>query len=187
MTYKVIGETLKDSIKESNMITNEIYTCATSKLDEGHIIVIPKEICDKTGRCIGDILEFAYTDTGEIILRPYDPYRLIREKIRKADEVLQTLNNKIKIIVFDKNVEIYSSTQQATASINNYKITQVMKENYIDEIALESEILCLYPHGSLSVDQEQAIAIVIVNSMGREADTIIFDYLWKIIKGENRK
>lgn len=165
------------------MITNEIYTGATRKLDEGHIIVIPKEICNKTGRCVGDILEFAYTDTGEIILRPYDPCRLIREKIQKADKVLQALNNRIKIIVFNKDVEIYSSTQKASVPINNFKITQAMNKDTIDKIALESEILCLYPRGSLSVDQEKATAIVITNSIGREADTIIFDYLWKIIKG----
>lgn len=165
------------------MITNEIYTGATRKLDEGHIIVIPKEICNKTGRCVGDILEFAYTDTGEIILRPYDPCRLIREKIKKADKVLQALSNRIKIIVFNKDIEIYSSTQKASMPINNFKITQAMNKDTIDKIALESEILCLYPHGSLSVDQEKATAIVITNSMGREADTIIFDYLWKIIKG----
>lgn len=165
------------------MITNEIYTGATRKLDDGHRIVIPKEICYKAGMFIGDIIEFAYTDTGEIILRHYDPYRLIREKIQKADKVLQALNNRIKIIVFNKDVEIYSSTQKASVPINNFKITQAMNKDTIDKIALESEILCLYPRGSLSVDQEKATAIVITNSMGREADTIIFDYLWKIIKG----
>ena len=96
---------------------------------------------------------------------------------------MQTLNNRIKIIVFNKDVEIYSADQQSTIPINNFKIKQAMNKDTIDKIALDKEILSLYPHANLSVDQEKATVIVIINSMGREADTIIFDYLWKIIKG----
>lgn len=161
------------------MIENETYTGAVRKIYEGRTIILPKEICNKTGIFIGDIVE---TDTGKIILRPYDPCKRIREKIKKADKVLQTLNSRIKIIVFNKDVEIYSCDQQTTVPINNFKIKQAMNKDIIDEDALNNEILYLFPHGSLSVDQEEATAIVITTSMGQEADTIIFDYLWKIIK-----
>lgn len=163
------------------MITNEIYTGAVRRLDDLCRITIPKDICKKANIKDGDPLEVYYTKEGDIILRPYDPYRLIREDIKKADEALQTLNNKINIIVFDKNNIIYSSTQRKSAPINNYKITQAMEENNIDEVALNDAILELYPHANLSVNQQEGLAIAIVNSMGQDADTVVFDYLWKII------
>lgn len=163
------------------MITNEIYTGAVRRLDDLCRITIPKDICKKANIKDGDPLEVYYTKEGDIILRPYDPYRLIREDIKKADEALQTLNNKINIIVFDKNNIIYSSTQRKSAPINNYKITQAMEGNEIDEVALNDAILELYPHANLSVNQQEGLAIAIVNSMGQDADTVVFDYLWKII------
>ena len=58
---------------------------------------------------------------------------------------------------------------------------QAMEGNEIDEVALNDAILELYPHANLSVNQQEGLAIAIVNSMGRDADTVIFDYLWKII------
>ena len=160
------------------MITNEIYTSAVRKIYEGRTIILPKEICNKTGIFIGDIVE---TDTGEIILRPYDPCKRIREKIKKADEVLHTLNNNINIIVFDKDNIIYASITKIITPISNYRIMQAMEGNEIDEVALNDAILELYPHANLSVNQQEGLAIAIVNSMGRDADTVIFDYLWKII------
>lgn len=160
------------------MIENETYTGAVRKIYEGRTIILPKEICNKTGIFIGDIVE---TDTGEIILRPYDPCKRIREKIKKADKVLQTLNSHINIVVFDKDNVIYASTQRESMPINNYKITQAMKGNDIDEVALNDAILELYPRANLSVNQQEGLAIAIVNSMGHDADTVIFDYLWKII------
>lgn len=162
------------------MIENEIYTGSVRKIYECRTIVLPKEIRNKTGIFIGDIVE---TDTGEIILRPYDPRKRIREKIKKADEVLHTLNSEINIIVFDKDNVIYSSMQRKSAPINNYKITQAMNEDDdIDAIALRDTILELYPNASLSVNHQEAMAIAIVDSMGEEADEIIFNYLWKIIE-----
>ena len=163
------------------MITNEIYTGAVRRVDFCNRVTIPKDICEKVGIKENDPLEVYYTKEGDIILRPYDEYRLERENIKKADEVLQTLNNRINIIVFDKNNVIYSSTGRVTAPINNYKITQAMEENDIDEVALNDAILELYPHANLSVNQQEGLAIVIVNSMGNDADTVVFDYLWKII------
>lgn len=163
------------------MITNEIYTGAVRRLDDLNRVTIPKDICIKANIKSGDPLEVYYTKEGDIILRPYDGYRLERENIKKADEVLQTLNNRINIIVFDKNNVIYSSTGRVTAPINNYKITQAMEENAIDEVALNDAILELYPHASLSVNQQEGLAIAIVTSMGHNADTVVFDYLWKII------
>ena len=163
------------------MITNEIYTVAVRRLDDLNRVTIPKDICIKANIKSGDPLEVYYTKEGDIILRPYDVYRCDRENIKKADEALQTLNNKINIIVFDKNNVIYSSTQRKSAPINNYKITQAMEENAIDEVALNDAILELYPHASLSVNQQEGLAIAIVTSMGHDADTVIFDYLWKII------
>lgn len=163
------------------MITNEIYTGAVRRLDDLNRVTIPKDICIKANIKSGDPLEVYYTKEGDIILRPYDGYRLERENIKKADEVLQTLNNRINIIVFDKNNVIYSSTGRVTAPINNYKITQAMEGNEIDEIALEDAILELYPHANLSVNQQEGLAIAIVTSMGQDADTVVFDYLWKII------
>ena len=163
------------------MITNEIYTGAVRRLDDLNRVIIPKDICIKANIKSGDPFEVYYTKEGDIILRPYDAYRFDRENIKKADEVLQTLNNKINIIVFDKNNVIYSSTQRKSAPINNYKITQAMEENNIDEVALNDAILELYPHASLSVNQQEGLAIAIVNSMGNDADTVVFDYLWKII------
>ena len=163
------------------MITNEIYTGAVRRLDDLNRVTIPKDICIKANIKSGDPLEVYYTKEGDIILRPYDVYRCDRENIKKADEALQTLNNKINIIVFDKNNVIYSSTQRKSAPINNYKITQAMEENAIDEVALNDAILELYPHASLSVNQQEGLAIAIVTSMGRDADAIVFDYLWKII------
>lgn len=163
------------------MITNEIYTGAVRRLDFCNRVTIPKDICEKVGIKENDPLEVYYTKEGDIILRPYDEYRLDRENIKKADEALQTLNNKINIIVFDKNNVIYSSTQRKSAPINNYKITQAMEGNNIDKVALNDAILELYPHASLSINQQEGLAIAIVTSMGRDADTIIFDYLWKVI------
>ena len=163
------------------MITNEIYTGAVRRLDDLNRVTIPKDICIKANIKSGDPLEVYYTKEGDIILRPYDVYRYDRENIKKADEALQTLNNKINIIVFDKNNVIYSSTQRKSAPINNYKITQAMEENAIDEVALNDAILELYPHASLSVNQQEGLAIAIVTSMGHDADTVVFDYLWKII------
>ena len=163
------------------MITNEIYTGAVRRLDDLNRVTIPKDICIKANIKSGDPLEVYYTKEGDIILRPYDVYRCDRENIKKADEALQTLNNKINIIVFDKNNVIYSSTQRKSAPINNYKITQAMEENAIDEVALNDAILELYPHASLSVNQQEGLAITIVTSMGHDADAVVFDYLWKII------
>ena len=163
------------------MITNEIYTGAVRRIDDLNRVTIPKDICIKANIKSGDPLEVYYTKEGDIILRPYDAYRLDRENIKKADEALQTLNNKINIIVFDKNNVIYSSTQRKSAPINNYKITQAMEGNNIDEVALNDAILELYPHASLSVNQQEGLAIAIVTSMGQDADTVVFDYLWKII------
>ena len=163
------------------MITNEIYTGAVRRIDDLNRVIIPKDICIKANIKSGDPLEIYYTKEGDIILRPYDGYRLERENIKKADEVLQTLNNRINIIVFDKNNVIYSSTGRVTAPINNYKITQAMKGNNIDEVALNDAILELYPHANLSVNQQEGLAIAIVTSMGQDADTVVFDYLWKII------
>ena len=163
------------------MITNEIYTGAVRRLDDLNRVTIPKDICIKANIKSGDPLEVYYTKEGDIILRPYDGYRLERENIKKADKVLQTINNRINIIVFDKNNVIYSSTGRVTAPINNYKITQAMEENAIDEVALNDAILELYPHANLSVNQQEGLAIAIVTSMGQDADTVVFDYLWKII------
>lgn len=163
------------------MITNEIYTGAVRRLDDLNRVTIPKDICIKANIKSGDPLEVYYTKEGDIILRRYDGYRLERENIKKADEVLQTLNSNINIIVFDKDYVIYASMFKITLPINNYKITQAMEENAIDEVALNDAILELYPHASLSVNKQEGLAIAIVNSMGRDADTIIFDYLWKII------
>lgn len=163
------------------MITNEIYTGAVRRLDDLCRVTIPKDICKKANIKDGDPLEVYYTKEGDIILRPYDPYRLIREDIKKADEALQTLNNKINIIVFDKNNIIYSSTWKIITPISNYRITQAMKGNGIDEVALNDAILELYPHANLSVNQQEGLAIAIVTSMGHDADTVVFDYLWKII------
>ena len=163
------------------MITNEIYTGAVRRLDDLNRVIIPKDICIKANIKSGDPLEVYYTKEGDIILRPYDAYRFIRENIKKADEVLQALNNKINIIVFDKDYVIYASMWKITLPINNYKITQAMEENNIDEVALNDAILELYPHASLSVNQQEGLAIAIVTSMGHDADTVVFDYLWKII------
>ena len=166
------------------MITNEICTGGVVRgLDDLNRITIPKSICIKAKIKNGDALKIYCTEEGDIILRPYDKYTLIREDIKKADEALQTLNNKINIIVFDKNNVIYSSTQRKSAPINNYKIMQAMEGNEIDEIALHDAILELYPNANLSVNQQEGLAIAIVTSMGHDADTVVFDYLWKIIKG----
>ena len=163
------------------MITNEIYTGAVRRLDDSCRITIPKDICIKAKIKNGDPLEVYYTKEGDIILRPYDKYRLDRENIKKADEVLHTLNNNINIIVFDKDNIIYASITKIITPISNYRITQAMKGNVIDEVALNNAILELYPHANLSVNQQEGLAIVIVTSMGHDADTVIFDYLWKII------
>ena len=163
------------------MIENEIYTGAVRRIDDLNRVTIPKDICIKANIKSGDPFEVYYTKEGDIILRPYDAYRLDRENIKKADKVLQTLNSHINIIVFDKNNVIYSSTQRKSAPINNYKITQAMEGNNIDEVALNDAILELYPYASLSVNQQEGLAIAIVTSMGHDADTVIFDYLWKII------
>ena len=164
------------------MITNEIYTGGVvRRLEDFNRITIPKDICMKAKIKNGDAFKIYCTEDGDIILRPYDKYALIRENIKKADETLQTLNNKINIIVFDKDYVIYASMWKITLPINNYKITQAMEENNIDEVALNDAILELYPHASLSVNQQEGLAIAIVTSMGHDADTVVFDYLWKII------
>lgn len=163
------------------MITNEIYTGAIRRIDDLNRVTIPKDICIKANIKSGDPLEVYYTKEGDIILRPYDPYRLDRENIKKADEVLQTLNSNINIIVFDKDYVIYTSMLKITLPINNYKITQAMEENNIDEVALHDAILELYPNANLSVNKQEGLAIAIVNSMGQDADTVVFDYLWKTI------
>lgn len=164
------------------MIENEICTGGViRRLDDLHRIVIPKDICAKAKITEGDPLEIYYTEKGDIVLRPYDRYRLDRENIRKAEKILQILNSNINIIVFDKDNVIYASTQRESMPINNYKITQAMKGNDIDEVALNDAILELYPRANLSVNQQEGLAIAIVNSMGHDADTVIFDYLWKII------
>ena len=164
------------------MITNEICTGGVvRRLEDFNRITIPKDICMKAKIKNGDALKIYCTEDGDIILRPYDKYALIRENIKKADETLQTLNSNINIIVFDKDNVIYTSMWKITLPINNYKITQAMEENAIDEITLNDAILELYPHASLSVNQQEGLAIAIVTSMGCDADTIIFDYLWKVI------
>ena len=163
------------------MITNEIYTGAVRRIDDLNRVTIPKDICIKANIKSGDPLEVYYTKEGDIILRPYDKYRLDRENIKKADEVLHTLNNNINIIVFDKDNIIYASIMKIITPISNYRIMQAMEGNEIDEVALNDAILELYPHANLSVNQQEGLAIAIVNSMGRDADTVIFDYLWKII------
>ena len=163
------------------MITNEIYTGAVRRIDDLNRVTIPKDICKKANIKSGDPLEVYYTKEGDIVLRPYDKYRLDRENIKKADEVLHTLNNNINIIVFDKDNIIYASITKIITPISNYRIMQAMEGNEIDEVALNDAILELYPHANLSVNQQEGLAIAIVNSMGRDADTVIFDYLWKII------
>lgn len=164
------------------MITNEICTSGVvRRLEDFNRITIPKDICMKAKIKNGDTLKIYCTEDGDIILRPYDKYALIRENIKKADETLQTLNSNINIVVFDKDNVIYASMFKITLPINNYKITQAMEENAIDEVALNDAILELYPHASLSVNQQEGLAIAIVTSMGHNADTVVFDYLWKII------
>lgn len=163
------------------MIENEIYTGAVRRIDDLNRITIPKDICRRTNIKSGDPLEVYYTKEGDIILRPYDKYRLDRENIKKADEVLHTLNNNINIIVFDKDNIIYASITKIITPISNYRIMQAMEGNKIDEVVLNDAILELYPHANLSINQQEGLAIAIVNSMGRDADTVIFDYLWKII------
>ena len=163
------------------MITNEIYTGAVRRLDDLNRVTIPKDICIKANIKSGDPLEVYYTKEGDIILRPYDKYRLDRENIKKADEVLHTLNNNINIIVFDKDNIIYASITKIITPISNYRIMQAMEGYDIDEVALNDAILELYPHANLSVNQQEGLVIVIVNSMGHDADTVVFDYLWKII------
>ena len=165
------------------MITNEIYTSVIrSRLDDLNRVTIPKDICTRANIKSGDSLEVYYTKEGDIILRPYDKYKLIRENIKKADEALQALNNKINIIVFDKDNIIYASIMKIITPISNYRIMQAMEGNDIDEVALNDAILELYPHANLSVNQQEGLAIAIVNSMGNNADTVIFDYLWKTIR-----
>ena len=164
------------------MITNEIYTGGViRRLEDFNRITIPKDICMKAKIKNGDALKIYCTEEGDIILRPYDKYALIRENIKKADETLQTLNSNINIVVFDKDNVIYASMWKITLPINNYRITQAMEENNIDEVALNDAILELYPHANLSINQQEGLAIAIVNSMGQNADTVVFDYLWKII------
>lgn len=165
-----------------DMITNEICTGGVvRRLEDSNRITIPKDICIKAKIKNGDALKIYCTEDGDIILRPYDKYKLIRENIKKADEALQILNNKINIIVFDKDNIIYASITKIITPISNYRIMQAMEGNEIDEVALNDAILELYPHANLSVNQQEGLVIAIVNSMGRDADTVIFDYLWKII------
>ena len=90
------------------MITNEICTGGVvRRLEDFNRITIPKDICMKAKIKNGDALKIYCTEDGDIILRPYDKYALIRENIKKADETLQTLNSNINIIVFDKDYVIY--------------------------------------------------------------------------------
>lgn len=164
------------------MIENKIYTGAVRRLDDLHRIVIPKDICEKARIKEGTALEVYCTNAGDIILRPYDPRRVDRENIRQADEVLQALNNKINIIVFDDDEIIYSYANHDGAPINNYAITEIMREEWINSEQLEKEIKRIHPRASVSVDNEENMAIAIVDSMGEKADEIIFNYLWNSIK-----
>lgn len=165
------------------MIENEIYTGAVRRLDDLHRIVIPKDICEKARIKDGTALEVYYTNAGDIILRPYDPRRVDRENIRQADKAIQALNNRINIIVFDKDEVIYSYQNHSNSvPINNTAIIKIMKEEWINTDKLKKEIQRTHPNASVSVDDEEGLAIAIVNSMGEQADEIIFNYLWKNIK-----
>lgn len=136
------------------MITNEICTGGVvRRLEDFNRITIPKDICMKAKIKNGDALKIYCTEDGDIILRPYDKYALIRENIKKADETLQTLNSNINIIVFDKDNIIYASIMKIITPISNYRIMQAMKGYDIDEVALNDAILELYPHANLSVNQ----------------------------------
>lgn len=165
------------------MLENEIYTGSIRRTDVSNQISIPKFICAELKIHPGDPFEISYTNEGEIILRPYDAYRYTREDIAKADKAIQTLNDEIEFFVFNKNDVIYSwENRTKSTPVNNCKITQAMNGERIDKIALKNAILELYPHGSLSVDQDEELAIVIIDSMGQEADSIIFNHIWKCIK-----
>lgn len=165
------------------MIENEIYTGAIRRLDDLHRIVIPKDICEKARIKEGTALEVYYTNAGDIILRPYDPRRIDRENIRQADRIIQALNNRINIIVFDKDEVIYSyQNHNNSAPIGNPAITEIMNDKIINTEKLEDEIRYVHPRASVSVDDEEGLAIAIVDSMGEKADEIIFNYLWKNIK-----
>ena len=165
------------------MIENEIYTGAVRRLDELHRIVIPKDICEKARIGEGAAFEVYYTNAGDIILRPYDCHRTDRENIRQADRIIQALNNHINIIVFDKNEIIYSyQNHNNSVPINNRAITKIMDKKQIDSERLKEEIQCVHPRASVSVDDDEGLAIAIVDSMGEQADEIIFNYLWKNIK-----
>ena len=66
------------------MITNEIYTGGVvRRLEDSNRITIPKDICIKAKIKNGDALKIYCTEEGDIILRPYDKYALIRENIKK--------------------------------------------------------------------------------------------------------
>lgn len=165
------------------MIENEIYTGAIRRLDDLHRIVIPKDICEKARIEEGTALEVYYTNAGDIILRPYDSRRVDRENIRQADKAIQALNNRINIIVFDKDEVIYSyQNHNNSVPINNTAITKIMNDKIINTEKLEDEIRYVHPDASVSADNEEGLAIAIVNSMGEQADEIIFSYLWKNIK-----
>lgn len=164
------------------MIENEIYTGAIRRLDDLCRITIPKDICAKARVNRETPFEIYYTKEGDIILRPYDKYRLDRENIRKADEVIQSINDKIHIIVFNDENIIYASEHHNGAPLNNYAITEIMREEWINSERLEKEIKRNLPHASISVDDAEGVAIAITESMGKKADEIIFNYLWKCIK-----
>ena len=75
------------------MITNEICTGGViRRLEDLNRITIPKDICIKAKIKNGDALKIYCTEEGDIILRPYDKYALIRENIKKADEALQAVS-----------------------------------------------------------------------------------------------
>ena len=114
------------------MITNEICTGGVIRgLDDLNRITIPKSICIQAKIKNGDPLKIYCTERGDIILRPYDKYKLIRENIKKADEALQALNNKINIIVFDKDNIIYASIMKIITPISNYRIMQAILQKNI--------------------------------------------------------
>ena len=163
------------------MITNEIYTGTVRRVDFCNRVTIPKDICEKVGIKENDPFEVYYTKEGDIILRPYDAYRLERTNLRQADNVIQSINNKIHIIIFNGNEIIYASEHRNGAPLNNSTIAEIMCEERINSEKLEKEIKRTLPHASISIDDEKGMAIVIVDSMGEKADEIIFNYLWKYI------
>lgn len=165
------------------MIENEIYTGAVRRFDDLCRIAIPRDICVKAKIKENDPMEVYYTEKGDIILRPYDSRRLDRENINQANCIIQTLNNKINIIVFNKDEIIYSfKNHNNSVPLNNDAITKIMCKKQINLEKLKKEIQELYPYANVSVDEEEGMAIAIVDSMGEKADEIIFNFLWNNIK-----